>query len=80
MGFLDKVREGAEQAATKAREELDDYQARRDLKDAYADLGQRVLELVEKGELEADAIGPEVERAREASAKVVAARASKPAS
>jgi hypothetical protein len=51
MGFLDKVKagvkSGAEQAATRAQVEIDRLQAKRDLQQAYADLGEKALGLAD---------------------------------
>jgi hypothetical protein len=51
MGFLDKAKEVAGQAAVKAREGVEDVQTKRELGQAYGDLGKTVFELMEAGEL-----------------------------
>jgi hypothetical protein len=55
MGFMDKVKasvkSGAEQAATKAQEELERLQTRRELGQAYTDLGEKTFELADRGDL-----------------------------
>jgi len=55
MSFMDKVKStmkaGAEQAAAKAQEELDRMQTRRELGQAYSDLGEKAFSLVERSEL-----------------------------
>jgi hypothetical protein len=55
MSFLDKVKagvkSGAEQAAAKAQVELERMQVKRELQQAYAALGEKALELAERGEL-----------------------------
>lgn len=51
MGLLDKVKAGAEQAATRAKEGVQDVQTKRELSQVYHDLGERTFELVDKGEL-----------------------------
>jgi hypothetical protein len=55
MGFMDKVKasvkSGAEQAATKAQEELERLQTRRELGQAYSDLGEKTFELADRGDL-----------------------------
>jgi hypothetical protein len=51
MGFLDKAKAAAEQAAAKAKEEYDDLQLRRAIGQATTDLGKATFELIEQGEL-----------------------------
>lgn len=51
MGFLDKAKAAAEQAATKAKEGVQDVQAKRELSQAYHELGQKTHELVTSGAL-----------------------------
>jgi len=67
MGFLDKAKTVAGQAATKAKEGVEDIQAKLDLGNAYNDLGKATFDLIESGEL-AD------ERLDEHAAKVRALR------
>jgi hypothetical protein len=49
MGFLDKAKAAAEQAASKAKEGIEDVQAKRELGQAYGELGQKTHELVSSG-------------------------------
>jgi hypothetical protein len=51
MGFLDKAKAAAEQAATKAKEGVQDVQVKRELSQAYHELGQKAHELVSSGAL-----------------------------
>ena len=51
MGLLDKAKAAAEQAAAKAKEGVEDVQAKRELSMAYGDLGRLTFQLVESGEL-----------------------------
>ncbi len=51
MGFLDKAKAAAEQAATRAKEGVDDVQAKRELSQAYSELGKTTFELIEAGEV-----------------------------
>jgi hypothetical protein len=68
MGFMDKVKStvksGAEQAATKAQDELERLQTRRDLGQAYADLGEKAFELADRGELSHAELGGLVDKVR----------------
>jgi hypothetical protein len=72
MSFMDKVKStmkaGAEQAATKAQEELDRMQTRRELGQAYSDLGEKAFSLVERSEIshpELEGLVDHVKRLRE---------------
>ena len=51
MGFLDKAKAAAEQAAAKAKEVGGDLQTKRELDKAYDELGKATFELIESGEL-----------------------------
>ena len=51
MGFLDKARAAAEQAASKAKDGVEDVQTKRELGQAYGELGRATFDLVESGEL-----------------------------
>ena len=83
MGFIDKVRTtvktGAEQAAAKAQEEYEKMQRRRELAQAYEDLGAKTFELVERGDLSHSDIAPLVDRIRTLTADDAAAGSEEPA-
>jgi hypothetical protein len=64
LGFLDKVKQSAEQAAAKAKEGVSDVQAKRELAQAYGELGKIAYELAEAGELSDERLAPLVERIR----------------
>ncbi len=51
MGFLDKAMAAADQAATKAKEGLEDAQVKRDLAQSYNDLGRLTYSLYQRGEV-----------------------------
>ena len=51
MGFLDKAKAAAEQAAAKAKEGVEDVQTKRELSQAYSELGKTAHELIESGEI-----------------------------
>ena len=51
MGFLDKAKAAAEQAAAKAKEGVEDVQQKRELSSAYNELGKTAFELVGTGEV-----------------------------
>jgi hypothetical protein len=62
MGFLDKAKAAAEQAATKAKEGVQDVQAKRELGQAYGELGQKTYELVSSGSLSHPELTPLVDK------------------
>src|SRR3954466_7440513 len=72
MGFLDKAKEAAEQAATKAKQGVDDVQAKRDASQGYSELGKETFRLIEAGEISHPAL-------EEIAAKIRAAEAGAPA-
>ena len=49
MGIFDKAKAAAEQAAAKAKEGVEDVQVKRELGQAYGELGKTAFELVESG-------------------------------
>jgi len=51
MGLLDKAKQAAEQAAAKAKEGVEDVQTKRELSQAYNDLGKATYELIGSGEI-----------------------------
>lgn len=51
MGLLDKAKAAAEQAATKAKEGVQDVQTKRELSQAYDELGKTAFELAKSGEI-----------------------------
>lgn len=65
MGLLDKAKAAAEQAATKAKEGVEDVQTKRDLSIAYGELGKTTYRLVEGGGLSNPELTPHVEKIRE---------------
>ena len=64
MGFLDKAKQAAEQAAAKAKEGVEEVQTKRELSQAYSELGKSVFELVEAGEISDPRLDASVEKIR----------------
>jgi len=62
MGLLDKVKTQAEQTAAKAREGVQEVQSKRELSQAYANLGKTVVSLVDRGEISHAELTGEVEQ------------------
>ncbi len=72
MGLLDRAVAAAEQAATKAKETAGELQTKRDLGQAYNELGRKAFELIEAGELSSPALEPLAERVRTLNAELAA--------
>ena len=70
MGFLDKAKAAAEQAANKANEAVGDVQTKRELTKVYGELGEKAYELADSGAITHPDLQPLVERARELNAKL----------
>ena len=51
MGFLDKAKAAAVEATAKAKEGVEDVQLKRELSQAYNELGKTAFDLVESNEL-----------------------------
>jgi len=64
MGFLDKAKAAAEQAAAKAKGGVEDVQLKRELGQAYSELGKQAFALVESGTLSHSDLEPTVARIR----------------
>jgi hypothetical protein len=62
VGFLDKAKAAAEQAAQKAKEGVQDVQTKKDLFQAYQELGKRTYELSESGEVSHSMLTPLIDR------------------
>ena len=70
MGFLDKAKAAAEQAANKANEAVGEVQTKRELTKAYGDLGEKVFGLADSGAITHPDIEADVTRIRELQAKL----------
>jgi hypothetical protein len=51
VSFFDRIRQAGQQAATRAKEELDVIQRKREVSQAYGQLGRRAAELAKEGQL-----------------------------
>jgi len=70
MGLLDKAKQAAEQAATKAKEGVEDVQQKRELSQAYGELGKTAFALIESGELSHSGLDAGAAKIRELNAKI----------
>ena len=62
MGFLDKAKAAAEQAAAKAKEGVQEVQTKKELFQAYQELGKKTFELSESGEVSHSVLTPLIDR------------------
>jgi hypothetical protein len=72
MGFLDKAKAAAEQAAAKAQEGVEGVTMKRDLSSAYSELGRVAYALMQRGELEHVELTPLAQRVTDMEEKVAA--------
>jgi hypothetical protein len=62
MSLLDKAKSVADQATAKAKEGIDDVQTRRELGQAYDELGRLAYDLASAGEISNEKLDPLVEK------------------
>jgi hypothetical protein len=72
VGFLDKVKGNIRGTASKAREGIEDMQTKRELAQAYGELGRRAFDLIDAGKLQAKELDFDVERIRKLKAGIEA--------
>jgi hypothetical protein len=70
MGFLDKAKAAAEQAANRANETVADVQTKRELTKAYGELGEAAFKLADAGSISHPELEAQVARIRELQAKL----------
>ena len=70
MGFLDRAKATAEQAASKAKEGVEDVQTKRELTQSYGELGKVAYALAASGAITHVELTPIVEKIRELEARV----------
>jgi hypothetical protein len=70
MGLLDKVKASAEQAASSAQKQAQIVATKRELSQAYGDLGKTAFGLVDRGELGHGDLAAGVDHIRELQARL----------
>ena len=65
MGLLDRVKAGAEQAASTAQRQAQTVQIKRELSQAYNELGKSAYSLVERGQLAHPELAAVIDRIKE---------------
>jgi hypothetical protein len=70
MSFFNKAKQAAEQAAARVQEGVEDVQQKRELSQAYSDLGKTAFTLIESGELSHSGLDAGAAKIRELNAKI----------
>jgi hypothetical protein len=70
MGFVDKLKAGAEQTANKARETAQEVQTKRELSQAYSDLGKTAFGLADRGDISHGDLSAGVDHIKELQARL----------
>ncbi|HTW41159.1 MAG TPA: hypothetical protein VMD79_02450 [Solirubrobacteraceae bacterium] len=72
--MIDKLKAGAEQATSRARQSVHMTELEHDLAQAYGDLGRIAYELVEQGRIEDRRLGASAQRVHELHAQLAVSR------
>jgi outer membrane murein-binding lipoprotein Lpp len=78
MSLFNKAKQAAEQAAAKAREGVEDVQQKREVSQAYNELGKATFELLESGEISNPKLEASAAKIRELNAKIAESPAGAP--
>ena len=70
MSFFDKAKQKAEQAAARVQEGVEDVQQKRELSQAYGELGKTAFELLESGAISHPSLEGTAAKIRELNAKI----------
>ena len=70
MSLFNKAKQAAEQAAAKAREGVEDVQQKRELSQAYNELGKTAFELLSSGEISNPRLEATAAKIRDLNAKL----------
>lgn len=70
MSFFDKAKQKAGEAAAKAKEGVEDVQQKRELSQAYGELGKTAFDLVSSGEISHPQFEATVTKIRDLNAKL----------
>lgn len=70
--FFNKAKQAAETAVTKTKEGVEDVQQKRELGQAYGDLGRTTFELIEAGEISNPKFDATVAKIRDLNEKLAA--------
>jgi len=70
VSFFNKAKQAAEQAAAKVQEGVEDVQQKRELSQAYGELGKTAFALLESGEISHPGLEAGAAKIRELNAKI----------
>jgi hypothetical protein len=70
VSFFNKAKQAAEQAAAKVQEGVEDVQQKRELSQAYGELGKSAFALIEAGEISHSGLDASAAKIRELNAKI----------
>jgi hypothetical protein len=70
MSFFNKAKQAAEQAAARVQEGVEDVQQKRELSQAYGELGKTAFALIESGDLSHSGLDAGAAKIRELNAKI----------
>jgi hypothetical protein len=70
MGFLDKAKAAAEQAAQKAKDTAEDLQTKRELGQTFDELGHKTFDLIESGAVTHPDLAALAQKVRDLQAKL----------
>jgi len=70
VSFFDKAKQKAEQAAARVQEGVEDVQQKRELSQAYGELGKTAFELLESGAISPPSLEGTAAKIRELNAKI----------
>jgi hypothetical protein len=70
VSFFNKAKQAAEQAAAKVQEGVEDVQQKRELSQAYGELGKTAFGLIESGEISHSGLEAGAAKIRELNAKI----------
>ena len=78
MSLFNKAKQAAEQAAAKVQEGVEDVQQKRELSQAYGELGKTTFELLESGEISNSRFDAPAAKIRELNAKIAGSGSGEP--
>lgn len=70
MSFLDKAKAIAKEAQVRAKDTIEDVQTKRELSEKYSEIGRKVVELTDSGQLSHPDLTPLVTRVHELNARL----------
>jgi hypothetical protein len=78
MSFLDKAKAMAKEAQVRAKDTIEDVQTKRELAETYSEIGRKVVELTDGGQLSHPDLTPLVTRVHELNTRLEEPAAAEP--